>query len=101
MARAIAVLNAGSSSLKFSIFLDDDGELRAAVPRTGGGAVHGPRFLVRDQAGATVGETDWPEGTRLGHDGAIEHLFRWADEERRSWAGSGSPRWATASATAG
>ena len=46
-----------------------------------------PRFLVRDHAGATVAETDWPEGTRLGHVGAIEHLFRWAAEVKARLGG--------------
>jgi acetate kinase len=29
----------------------------------------------------------WPEGTCLGHDGAIAHLFRWADEEKKKLSG--------------
>ena len=87
MARAIAVLNAGSSSLKFSIFLDYDGQLQPLFRGQVEGLFTAPRFLVRDQAGATVGERDWPEGTSLGHQGAIEHLFRWADEEKQKLGG--------------
>ena len=41
MERAIAVLNAGSSSLKFSIFFDRDRELQPVVPRPARWAVHG------------------------------------------------------------
>ena len=87
MARAIAALNAGSSSLKFSIFLDHDGQLQPLFRGQVEGLFTAPRFLVRDQAGATVGKRDWPEGTRLGHQGAIEHLFRWADEEKQKLGG--------------
>ena len=87
MARAIAALNAGSSSLKFSIFLDHDGQLQPLFRGQVEGLFTAPRFLVLDQAGATVGKMDWPEGTRLGHQGAIEHLFRWADEEKQKLGG--------------
>jgi acetate kinase len=80
MDRAIAVLNAGSSSLKFSIFFDRAGELQLLFRGQAERLFTSPRFLVRDQSGTTVAETEWPEGTRLGHEGAIEHLFRWAAE---------------------
>src|SRR5690348_10428913 len=75
MPDALLVLNAGSSSLKFSVFLDADppqellrGEIDGLSTR--------PRFEAR--AGErVVGEKSWPAGTRLGHEGAIEHLFGW------------------------
>ena len=76
MADVLVVLNAGSSSLKFSVFLDGDpprplfrGQLEGILTR--------PRFLARDAAGNTVGEREWPVGTQLGHQGAIEFLFAW------------------------
>jgi acetate kinase len=76
MADATVVLNAGSSSLKFSVFLDGDpprpllrGQLEGILTR--------PRFVARDAAGKVVGEHEWPAGTSLGHAGAIEHLLRW------------------------
>ena len=81
MSRSIAVLNAGSSSLKFSLFLEEDGDLRPSVRGQAEGLFTSPRFLARDESGATIAESTWPEGTRLGHDGAIEHLIRWAAEE--------------------
>jgi acetate kinase len=80
MADAILVLNAGSSSLKFSVFLDGDppkqflrGQLEGLFTR--------PRFVARDQAGSVVGERDWPADTDLGHDGAIDFLFSWGRGE--------------------
>jgi len=89
MSRAIAVLNAGSSSLKFSVFLDEDSQLRPTLRGQVEGLFTAPRFVVRDESGATIAESTWPEGTRLGHDGAIEHLFRWVDEEKKKL---GNPR---------
>ncbi|MGO9596929.1 MAG: acetate/propionate family kinase [Isosphaeraceae bacterium] len=87
MERAIAVLNAGSSSLKFSIFLDQDGQLLPVFRGQLEGLFTTPRFLVRDQTGETAGERSWPEGTRLGHEGAIEYLFQWAEEQRKRLGG--------------
>jgi acetate kinase len=76
MAEALLVLNAGSSSLKFSVFLDGEPPgllLRGQLE----GLTTGPRFLARDAAGKTVGEKGWGAGTQLGHSGAIEFLFGW------------------------
>jgi acetate kinase len=75
MSDVVVVLNAGSSSLKFSVFLDEDpprrlfrGQLEGLLTR--------PRFVARDEK-AVVGTHDWPEGTQLGHEGAIDFLFHW------------------------
>jgi acetate kinase len=76
MADAILVLNAGSSSLKFLVFVN--GEPPQSLLR---GQLEGlltqPRFVARDDTGRVVGEQDWPAETSLGHEGAIEHLFTW------------------------
>jgi acetate kinase len=76
MADALLVLNAGSSSLKFSVFLD--GEPPEPLLR---GQIEGlftrPHFTARDAAGNPVGERRWEAGTRLGHSGAVEFLFGW------------------------
>jgi acetate kinase len=76
MADAILVLNAGSSSLKFSVFFN------AASPRPLlRGQIEGltthPRFVARDAGGNVMGEHEWASGTSLGHPGAIEFLFHW------------------------
>jgi acetate kinase len=76
MADTILVLNAGSSSLKFSVFLD--GEPPQPLLR---GQLEGlttcPRFRARDAAGEVVGEHEWASGSTLGHPEAIEFLFTW------------------------
>jgi acetate kinase len=76
MADAIFVLNAGSSSLKFSVFLDGEppdpllrGQLEELFTQ--------PRFVARDHYGNVIGQKEWPHDTRLGHDGAIDFLFTW------------------------
>jgi acetate kinase len=75
MADAILVLNAGSSSLKFSLFVGTGDARRQAL----GGQVEGlstaPRCVVHDRDRRIVAERRWPDGTRLGHDRALEHLL--------------------------
>ena len=75
MQDAIAVLNAGSSSIKFSLF--DLGSDRTALLARGQieGIYTAPRFVAKNSEGAVTAEKSWTEGTRLGHEGAIEHLF--------------------------
>ena len=69
MADAIAVLNAGSSSIKFSLFGQGGAELSLLL-RGQAEAIHAaPRFVAKDAAGAVLSSHAWGEGSRLGHDG--------------------------------
>jgi acetate kinase len=75
MSDALLVLNAGSSSLKFSVFLDDDPPrplLRGRIEEL----LTQPRFQAY-QGDQVLGEHTWRAGTRLGHQGAIEFLLTW------------------------
>jgi len=71
---AIVVINAGSSSLKFSLFAAADGELALTARGQAEGLYTSPRFVAKDAAGQVLNERSWGEGTKLGHDGALEHL---------------------------
>jgi acetate kinase len=75
MGDAIAVLNAGSSSLKFSLFDERDGDLQLAARGQAEGLYTAPRFVARDAAGTTLAEKAWSDGTALGHAGALDHLL--------------------------
>jgi acetate kinase len=79
MADAILVLNAGSSSLKFSVFLVGE-RLMPLLRGQLEGLLTEPRFVARDTNGKVLGQRDWAAGTRLGHEGAIEFLFGWGRE---------------------
>jgi acetate kinase len=74
MTDAVLVLNAGSSSLKFSVFAVAGEELALAARGQIEGLATGPRFTARDARGAPLGEETWPGGTKLGHDGALDYL---------------------------
>ena len=66
MADAIAVLNAGSSSLKFSLYAETPQDL-VLVARGQAEALHtAPRFVAKDAAGAVLDEKSWGEGASLG-----------------------------------
>ena len=80
MNSAILVLNAGSSSLKFSVFLDDEPPRLLLGGQIDGLFTH-PRFVARS-ASAVVGERTWDAGTTLGHAGAIEFLLAWGRDRR-------------------
>jgi acetate kinase len=74
MGDAVLVLNAGSSSIKFSLF----GE-RSTLVAGGqvGGIYTAPVFVAKDGAGATVGEKRWASPAGLGHEGALAHIIDW------------------------
>jgi acetate kinase len=74
MADAIIVINAGSSSLKFSLFAVRAGDLALDVRGQVEGLYTAPRFVAKDPSGRTMAARSWGEGAKLGHDGAVEHL---------------------------
>ncbi|RZL86277.1 MAG: acetate/propionate family kinase [Variovorax sp.] len=74
MADVILVLNAGSSSLKFSAFDAGSDKLPLMLSGQIEGLYTAPRFVARDAQGADIDSKAWPEGTELGHSGAIAHL---------------------------
>jgi acetate kinase len=81
MSDAIGVLNAGSSSIKFSMFVADGAELKLHTRGQIEGLFTSPRFVAKDGTGKLVGERSWGEGTQLGHEGGIQHLFEFVRKE--------------------
>src|SRR4051794_8256065 len=78
MSDALLVLNAGSSSLKFSLFTDE------RRPRSfARGQIEGletaPRLTARGEDGFLL-ERSWPADTRLGHEAAIATLLGWGGD---------------------
>jgi len=71
---AIAVLNAGSSSIKFSLFTVAANELALVARGQAEALFTSPRFVAKDAQGRGLAEKSWGDGVRLGHDGALEHL---------------------------
>jgi xylulose-5-phosphate/fructose-6-phosphate phosphoketolase len=77
MPDAILVLNAGSSSIKFSLFSGDEHglalELRGLLEGIEGEGA--PHLVARRPDGTVLSERHWPERSYLGHAGALERLL--------------------------
>ncbi len=74
MSNAILVLNAGSSSIKFSLFLERGESLDLFLGGQLEGLYTAPRFKAKDAVNAIIGEKQWGEDQSLGHDGGITYL---------------------------
>jgi acetate kinase len=81
MSDAIAVLNAGSSSLKFSVFVQRDGDFELLARGQAEGLSTAPHFIAKDGEGEVISERSWGNGFRLGHDGALDHLVEFLRAE--------------------
>jgi acetate kinase len=81
MADAIVVLNAGSSSIKFSLFLARGADLELDVRGQIEGIYTAPHFVAKGRDSATKSEKSWGEGTKLGHDAALRHLMDFLRQE--------------------
>ena len=81
MADAIVVLNAGSSSIKFSLFLARGADLELDVRGQIEGIYTAPHFVAKGRDGATRSEKSWGEGTKLGHDASLRHLLEFLKQE--------------------
>ena len=76
MRDAILVLNAGSSSLKFSVF-GSGADLPPLVAGNLEELQGRARFRAKDATSAVVNEHAWPDGSPPGHEGAIAFLLDW------------------------
>jgi len=81
MSDVIVVLNAGSSSLKFTLYEERGETLGVLADGQVEGLFTDPRFSVKDGKGRLVGERTWPAGTQLGQQGAVEAVFSWCGSE--------------------
>jgi acetate kinase len=80
MSDAIAVLNAGSSSIKFSLFVLRNQDLELEMRGQIEGIFTAPHFVAKDRSGKVQAEKSWGKGAKLGHDGALDHLVAYVRE---------------------
>jgi acetate kinase len=85
MADALLVLNAGSSSIKFSVFAKGAGDLKLAFRGQIEGLYTAPRFTAENPKGESLGTRKWDDGTQLGHDGGVAHIADFLREHRESY----------------
>lgn len=78
MSEAIIVANAGSSSLKFSVYEVMGQELKLAARGQIDGLGTSPRFKAKDAEGAVLADAKVEStGGRFGHSEGFAHLARW------------------------
>ena len=78
MSAAILVINAGSSSLKFSVYAADGAALRVTASGLLEELHAEPQFQAKDAEGSLFSSQAWR--TPLGHDGAIAFLLDWLQQ---------------------
>lgn len=81
MGDVIVVINAGSSSLKFTLYEERGETLGVLADGQVEGLFTEPRFKARDENGNVLAERTWPPGTQLGQEGAVEAVFSWCGSE--------------------
>ena len=75
MRNAIAVINTGSSSIKFSVFDAHGPALRRVLAGSIKGLGASARYVVEDGDGQQLEANDWPQSISFGHDDAMAFLF--------------------------
>jgi acetate kinase len=78
----ILVLNSGSSSIKFSVFVEHADQMKVKFKGQLEGLYSSPQFLAKNAAGAEIGAHNWGEGTKLGHEGAVAYLTEFLSRQR-------------------
>jgi acetate kinase len=78
----ILVLNSGSSSIKFSVFVERADQVQLKFRGQIEGLYSSPRFLAKNAGGTEIGTYEWGEGVRLGHEGAVAHLTEFLSSQR-------------------
>jgi acetate kinase len=81
MSKAIAVVNAGSSSLKFSIYAIAESQLRLLARGQIEGLGTSPKFKAKDEKGNTLAENSPQDGKGFGHPQAFAHIAGWIREQ--------------------
>src|SRR5689334_9432501 len=78
MSDAIVVLNAGSSSLKFSLYQVNDEQLALVARGQIEGLGTSPRFKAKDRKGSILIDQDLSgSAPRFGQSEALAHLVKW------------------------
>jgi acetate kinase len=77
----IAVLNAGSSSLKFSLFAVDGDKLDVTHRGQIEGLHSSPQFVARNADGKVEAQQSWEAFAPLGHDGALARLMQFVRDQ--------------------
>ncbi|KAF0222397.1 MAG: acetate [Rhodospirillaceae bacterium] len=81
MRDGILVINAGSSSIKFSLYLSN-GDGKPCLQSKGQveGINVAPHFIAQAADGAVLAEQCWPADSNLHHEDLLKHLIDWVED---------------------
>ncbi|HLO77321.1 MAG TPA: acetate kinase, partial [Magnetospirillum sp.] len=81
MRDGILVINAGSSSIKFSLFLSN-GDQKPLLSSKGQveGINVAPHFIAQAADGTVLAEQRWPADSDLNHEDLLKHLIDWVED---------------------
>lgn len=81
MRDGILVINAGSSSIKFSLFLSNgDGKPLLSSKGQVEGINVAPHFIAQGPDGTVLSEQRWPADSELNHEDLLKHLIDWVED---------------------
>ncbi|MGE5516667.1 MAG: acetate/propionate family kinase [Bacteroidota bacterium] len=81
MRDGILVINAGSSSIKFSLFLSNgDGKPLLSSKGQVEGINVAPHFIALGPDNAVLSEQRWPADSELNHEDLLKHLIDWVED---------------------
>jgi acetate kinase len=86
-AETVLVLNAGSSSVKFSLYADARDEARPRLRGQIEGLQSSPSFVARDAQDRVVHGREWANAGPLSHGDAIAYLLEFLDREGKGAGG--------------
>jgi acetate kinase len=78
---AVIVLNSGSTSLKFAVYLASAGEEGAELCRGVIDSMHeAPHFVVKDKTGKPLAAHEWGADCSIGHGEALQFVIAWIEK---------------------
>jgi acetate kinase len=77
MKEAILVINAGSSSIKFSSFVGSDGDFQVQSRGQIEGIGVQPNFVAKNEAGVVLEKKTWENSSEINHEYLMKYLLDW------------------------
>jgi acetate kinase len=79
--KAIFVVNSGSTSLKFGVFLLGEASALSKIFVGRIDSMQGaPRFVVKDAAGNDLHAHEWRDGNAIDHRAALHFILTWLED---------------------
>ena len=80
MKEAILVINAGSSSIKFSVFFNEDGDLNLQSRGQIEGIGVSPKFIAKDNSNKILENKEWGNEKTINHEFLLKFLIDWLNQ---------------------